>query len=76
MTERSTRTSHVCSFHARRRGDVSPCLFQQILACLQLTPALDRDSQISKFSYGQFAVVEATEAQSMWPVACLIWSGR
>ncbi|WVF69708.1 hypothetical protein IAT40_004487 [Kwoniella sp. CBS 6097] len=26
-------------------------------------PALDRDSQISKFSYGQFAIVEATEEQ-------------
>ena len=26
--------------------------------------ALDRDSKISKFSYGQFAIVEATEAQS------------
>ena len=26
--------------------------------------ALDRDSKIAKFSYGQFAIVEATEAQS------------
>ncbi|OCF45799.1 hypothetical protein I317_00287 [Kwoniella heveanensis CBS 569] len=26
-------------------------------------PALDRDSQISKFSYGQFAIVEATDEQ-------------
>lgn len=25
--------------------------------------ALDRDSQVSKFSYGQFAVVEATDSQ-------------
>jgi hypothetical protein len=26
--------------------------------------ALDRDSQIAKFSYGQFAIVEATDTQS------------
>lgn len=39
--------------------------------------ALDRDSKIAKFSYGQFAIVEATEAQSKsWivlPSRFLVW---
>jgi hypothetical protein len=28
--------------------------------------ALDRDGQISRFSYGEFAIVEATDSQSMF----------
>jgi hypothetical protein len=34
-------------------------------------PALDRESQISKFSYGQFGIVEATETQSRCPTTIL-----
>lgn len=33
----------------------------------ELTPALDRESQISKFSYGQFGIVRATDSQSELP---------
>lgn len=34
------------------------------LVYMSLTIALDRDGQISRFSYGEFAIVEATDSQS------------
>lgn len=42
-------------------GDIAPGRW---LPPIQLTPALDRESQISKFSYGQFGIVRATDSQS------------
>jgi hypothetical protein len=35
------------------------------LCWIWLMIALDRDGQISRFSYGEFAIVEATDSQSM-----------
>lgn len=52
MMEKSTRISHV-----------SLSLRREIVILISMA-ALDRESKISKFSYGQFAIVEATENQS------------
>ena len=53
-------------------GEVDEDFPREYLVCVSfsciaqmLTAALDRDSQISRFSYGQFAIVEATESQSL-----------
>lgn len=45
-------------------GEVDEDFPRKSEVAIWLTVALDRDGQISRFSYGEFAIVEATEAQS------------